>query len=185
MQILLDTQKCYGSSYPWSCPTALLVKKPRKKYSQHLLSATCNPDLLPSVTNSHWPPIYSNTDLVPGTTATIECFEGFHFPGTPVAINTPVPTLPTTTAPPIPISREFLKHFFVISPTVSQYIPPNGGDNRKVNNGDKLGRINEPNRDNCCASCYLADFKFTNFGFWVLGGCPKKRPFYGQADRKG
>ena len=111
MQILLDTQKCYGSSYPWSCPTALLVKKPRKKYSQLLLSATCNPDLLPSVTNSHWPPIYSNTDLVPGTTATIECFEGFHFHGTPVAINTPVPTLPTTTAPPIPISREFLKHF--------------------------------------------------------------------------
>ena len=90
MQILLDTQKCYGSSYPWSCPTALLVKKPRKKYSQLLLSATCNPDLLPSVTNSHWPPIYSNTDLVPGTTATIECFEGFHFHGTPVAINTPV-----------------------------------------------------------------------------------------------
>ena len=111
MQILLDTQKCYGSSYPWSCPTALLVKKPRKKYSQLLLSATCNPDLLPSVTNSHWPPIYSNTDLVPGTTATIECFEGFHFHGTPVAINTPVPTLPTTTAPPIPISREFLNFF--------------------------------------------------------------------------
>ena len=54
-------------------------------------AAACSSDSLPDVLNANY---YSDsTDLVPGTIATIECYEGYHFPGTPVAITTPVPIL--------------------------------------------------------------------------------------------
>ena len=84
-----------------------------------LPSAACNPDLLPTVTNAYWPYYTDNTgsyttELVPGTTATIECVEGYHFPGNPVAMNTPEPTLPTTTAPPTPQFCELSRIFSLL-----------------------------------------------------------------------
>ena len=68
-------------------------------------SAVCDSAELPTVSNSFT--YASSTDLEVGTRATIQCYRGYHFPGAPVAINTPVPTLPTTTAPPVPVSCEF------------------------------------------------------------------------------
>ena len=79
-------------------------------FKTYLLSAVCDSAELPTVSNSFT--YASSTDLEVGTRATIQCYRGYHFPGAPVAINTPVPTLPTTTAPPIPDSREsFIKSF--------------------------------------------------------------------------
>ena len=133
-----------------------------------LLSAACNPDSLPTVTNAYaW---YSATELVPGATATIQCYEGYHFPGTPIAINTPEPTLPTTTAPPTPFICKSLKYSLAwISLSVSQFIPSNGGSGKAVNYGleRKLGDVTEFDKDDCCVSCQLANHKFTNFGHWV------------------
>ena len=133
-----------------------------------LPSAACNADLLPTVTNAYWP-YYSDTELVPGTTATIECYLGYHFPGTPVAMNTPEPTLPTTTAPPTPLLCESLKMIFFTFNSVSQYVPPNGGNGKAVNApaSNKLGDINESNKDDCCWACQTFVSKFTNFGHQV------------------
>ena len=139
-----------------------------KPPSWWLLSAACNPDSLPTVTNAYaW---YSATELVPGATATIQCYEGYHFPGTPIAINTPEPTLPTTTAPPTPFICKPLKYSLAwISLSVSQFIPSNGGSGKAVNYGleRKLGDVTEFDKDDCCVSCQLANHKFTNFGHWV------------------
>ena len=71
-----------------------------------LLSASCNPDVLPSVSNAYYPYYCSNgvcsnsdAELVPGKTAVIECLEGYHFPGSPVDMTTPVPPLYLHTEP--------------------------------------------------------------------------------------
>ena len=109
------TQPSAGTKIPTgitkvdSCLGVQLVREMLNKPSLWwLLSAACNPDSLPTVTNAYaW---YSATELVPGATATIQCYEGYHFPGTPVAINTPEPTLPTTTAPPTPLFCKQLRN---------------------------------------------------------------------------
>ena len=59
-------------------------------------------------------------------------------------------------------------HFFN---AVSQHTPANGGNHKKVNypiGSHRLGRVDETNKDNCCATCFQEDYKFTNFGFWVF-----------------
>ena len=58
-------------------------------------------------------------------------------------------------------------------PTVSQYAPQNGGDNRRMKlplwNPQRSGKVDgESNKDNCCVRCHNANHKFTNFGFWVF-----------------
>ena len=57
-----------------------------------------------------------------------------------------------------------------ISNAVVQYIPSDGGNGRRVNygaNSHRLEKVSETNKDNCCATCFQANAKFTNFGHWV------------------
>ena len=54
--------------------------------------------------------------------------------------------------------------------SVSQFIPSNGGNGKAVNYGleRKLGDVTEFEKDDCCVACQLANYKFTNFGHWVI-----------------
>ena len=63
------------------------------------------------------------------------------------------------------------KDYLTFFDAVSQHTPVNGGNHKKVNypiGSHRLGRVDETNKDNCCATCFQEDYKFTNFGFWVF-----------------
>ena len=115
--------------------SAMLVRKHQNKLSvnSHLLpSGACSEDLLPSVTNAYYP-YYSATELVVGTTATIECLEGYHFPGSPVAITTPVPPLYLHTTPVRCKHSFFALEYYIITFIIIFHDCLRGGEESQSN----------------------------------------------------
>ena len=78
------------------------------------LSAACDKEKLPSVGYSS--NTYSNSELVPGETATITCSSGYEFKGELVPTATEMPQLPPGQREPARGKRTIKKRFLRIFP---------------------------------------------------------------------